>query len=334
MVNDKKTLLITGGLGFIGFNYLVMLFKNNQSDIPKYVINIDNETYAAQYKIYEKKKYLKQFKQYRHFKYDICNYKKLEKVIKKYNVTHIINFAAESHVDNSIKNPGIFIETNIKGTQTLLDLTRKYNIRFHQVSTDEVYGSVHPYNDNVTEKFKLNPSSPYSASKTAADLLVKAYVKTFGINATISRCTNNYGPWQHPEKLLPKVITNALLGIKIPIYGDGKQLRNWIYVEDHCKAIEKIINCNTIKGEIYNIGSKTLLENIDICKSILKQINKTENLIEYVKDRPGHDLCYHLCSDKIKNEFNWEEQTTLNQGLYNTIEFYNNILFKGKILIC
>ena len=311
-----------------------MLFKKDSNDIPKYVINIDNETYAAEFQLCEKKKYLKQFKQYKHFKYDICNYKKLEKLIKKYNVTHIINFAAESHVDNSIKNPGIFIETNIKGTQTLLDLTKKYNLRFHQVSTDEVYGSVHPYDDIVDEEFDLNPSSPYSASKTAADLLVKAYVKTFGINATISRCTNNYGPWQHPEKLIPKIITNALIDVKIPVYGNGLQMRNWIYVDDHCRAIEIIINCDNVKGEIFNVGSKTLLTNIDICKSILKQINKSEKLIEYVTDRPGHDLCYHLCSSKMKSKFNWDEEYELNTGLEKTINFYKYITFNGKALLC
>lgn len=180
----------------------------------------------------------------------------------------------------------------------------------------------------------MKPSSPYSASKTAADLLVKAYVKTFGINATISRCTNNYGPWQHPEKLIPKIITRALIDVKIPIYGKGDQLRNWIYVDDHCKAIEMIVNYDDIKGEIFNVGSKTLLTNIDICKSILKQINKSENLIEYVADRPGHDLCYHLCSSKIKSKFNWDEEYELDTGLEKTINFYKNITFNGKALLC
>ena len=326
---EETSYLITGGYGFIGFNFISWLLKNNLQ--PRNIINVDNITYAAEYMLKEKKKFLKQYKCHKHFKYNICDTNKIEKLIRKYNVTHIINFAAESHVDNSIKNPGIFIETNIKGTQSLLDLTKKYNLRYHQVSTDEVYGSVDPVKDVVNENFKLNPSSPYSASKLSADLLVQAYVKTFGINATISRCTNNYGPWQHNEKLIPKVITNCFHFINIPVYGDGKQMRNWIYVDDHCEAIYKIINKNDIAGEIFNVGSDTLITNIDLILMILKITSRSEILIKFVDDRPGHDFCYHLCSDKIKQMFDWKEQTNFESGLNKTIEFYKDYFFEGKL---
>ena len=317
-------LLITGGYGFIGFNYLLYILQFNHENINT-IINVDNKTYAGKFLLKEKQKILKQYSEkYKHYNCNINNFAKLDKIITKHKITHIINFAAETHVDNSIKNPNIFVESNICGVQTLLELCKKYNIRFHQVSTDEVYGSVDPELDNVTEEFKLNPSSPYSASKTSADLLIQAYVKTFGINATISRCTNNYGPWQHTEKLIPKVIYNAINDIKIPVYGNGLQMRNWIFVQDHCAAINKIINSNDYAGEVFNIGSTTLIPNIEVIKQILQILQKPESLIQYVTDRPAHDFCYHLNSAKITEKFNWREQNSFWNGLTNTIDFYQS----------
>ena len=322
-----KNLMITGGYGFIGYNFILNLIEL-YSDIN--IINVDNETYAAQYLLNTKKKLLNTLKIKNNFsiqniKCDITDIKKIEEIIKKYKIDTIINFAAESHVDNSINNPNIFIQSNINGTFTLLELTKKYNLRFHQISTDEVYGSINPYKNNVTEKFKYNPSSPYSASKASADLLVLAYVKTFGINATITRCTNNYGPWQHNEKLIPLVITNALQNKTIPVYGNGLQIRNWIHVKDHCKGILNVVTSNKIPGQIFNIGSTTLITNIDLIKKILKILNKSEDLITFVTDRKAHDIAYHLNSDKIFKKFNWKETIDFNSGLKETIEFYKNM---------
>lgn len=332
----KRNLMVTGGYGFIGFNFI---FKMIELYPYVNIINVDNETYAAKYLLKEKKKLLKALapkkdnisKSIPHFapfiknvKCDINNFKKLARLVEQYNIDAIVNFAAESHVDNSIKNPDIFIKSNINGTFTLLEIAKKYNLRYHQVSTDEVYGPVDPYNDIVDENFKYNPSSPYSSSKASADLLVLAYVKTFGVNATITRCTNNYGPWQHNEKLIPLVITNALQDKSIPVYGNGKQIRNWIYVDDHCSGIIDVLTCDSVPGQIFNIGSKTLITNIDLIKKILRILNKPESLITYVADRTAHDFAYHLCSDKISTKFNWEEYTGFDEGLKQTIEFYNS----------
>ena len=218
-----KNIIVTGGLGFIGYNFVL---KCLQVDPFLNISIVDKETYAAQFLLNYKKQFLKNIVKI--YKYDINDYQNVEKIIQQNKIDTIVNFAAQSHVDNSISSPVEFIQANINGTFVLLELARKYNLRFHQVSTDEVYGSVDPWKDIVTEQFKYNPSSPYSSSKASADLLVLAYFKTFGVKATISRCTNNYGEWQHPEKLIPKTITNAINNIKIPIYGDGKQVRNWL----------------------------------------------------------------------------------------------------------
>jgi dTDP-glucose 4,6-dehydratase len=249
---------------------------------------------------------------------------------EKLKIDIIVNFAAESHVDNSINNPSIFLDTNIYGVLNLLELCKKHKIRFHQVSTDEVYGPVDPYKDNVDENFKYNPSSPYSVSKTSADLLVLSYIRTYNINATISRCTNNFGPYQHPEKLIPKVITNVFGNIKIPVYGDGKQIRNWIYVDDHCQGILNILESGRF-GEIFNIGSDTLIPNIDVIKEILKQLNKNENLISFVKDRPGHDFAYHLNSNKIKELTGWKESSSFQNYLTKTIDIQISMYPKSTL---
>lgn len=316
----KKNILVTGGLGFIGFNFIKYIIEN---DLPYNITNIDCRTYAAKYCINEKLSYFSDHYIDDH-ELDICiidDIDDIEEILIEKKIDIIINFAAESHVDNSINNPSIFLDTNIYGVLNLLELCKKHKIRFHQVSTDEVYGPVDPYKDNVDENFKYNPSSPYSVSKTSADLLVLSYIRTYNINATISRCTNNFGPYQHPEKLIPKVITNVFNNIKIPVYGDGKQIRNWIYVDDHCQGILSILEKGKL-GEIYNIGSDTLIPNIDVIKEILNQLKKSNDLISYVIDRPGHDFAYHLNSNKIKNETGWKELNSFSKNLTKTIEWY------------
>jgi dTDP-glucose 4,6-dehydratase len=312
-----NNILITGGCGFIGFNfiqYLVSLKLNNVK-----IINVDKITYASLPYLDEKLKYFKE-NNITNYTYDICNYKEIKEIIEYHKINGIINFAAETHVDNSIKNPDVFIKSNIEGVLNLLKLSNEFGLRFHQISTDEVYGSIDPVKDIVDENFKYNASSPYSSSKAGADLLAISFYKTYGTKITISRCTNNYGRYQHEEKLIPKVIYNIKNNIKIPVYGDGKQMRNWIHVIDHCDAIWKIYNNGKI-GEIYNVGSDTLITNIELIKHIIQQLNSSEELIEHVTDRPGHDLCYHLCSKKIQNELNWNQKINFNDGINDLLQF-------------
>ena len=223
-------------------------------------------------------------------------------------------------IASSINEPNIFIETNVLGTTNLLNAANKYNLRFHQISTVEVYGSVDPNNDIVDENFKYNPSSPYSSSKASADLIASSYFKTFGTKVTISRCTNNYGLYQHDEKLIPKVIHHIKNNISIPVYGNGMQLRNWIHVKDHCDGVWKIFTNGKI-GEIYNIGSDTLITNIQLIKEIIHHLDASESLISFVKDRAAHDFCYHLNCDKIKNELGWNQQISFKDGLNELLEF-------------
>ena len=283
-----KKMLITGGAGFIGSNFIhYILSKYNDYQ----VINLDKLTYAA-------------------------------------NLDIVINFAAESHVDNSILNPQIFTITNILGTQVLLDACRKYNIkRFHQVSTDEVYGELPLDDKNIlfTEKTPLNPSSPYSASKASADMLVKSYYRTYSLPITISRCSNNYGPYQHLEKLIPLMISKAINNDNLPVYGNGLNVRDWLHVYDHCTAIDLIIHEGKI-GEIYNIGGNNEKSNIDVVKIILKELGKSEKLIKYVNDRPGHDLRYAIDSTKIKTTLNWKPVYSFEKGILDTIKWYTKML--------
>jgi dTDP-glucose 4,6-dehydratase len=237
----------------------------------------------------------------------------------------VVNFAAESHVDRSIEDPGVFLKTNILGTQTLMDASRKYGVkRYHQVSTDEVYGDLPLDRKDLlfTEKSPLKPSSPYSASKASSDLLALSYHRTFGLDVTISRCSNNYGPNQHKEKLIPLVIANAREKKPIPVYGKGENVRDWIYVLDHCEAIDLILHRGR-SGEIYNVGGSCEKRNIDIIKMILSELNESEELITFVKDRPGHDLRYAIDSTKIKNELGWTPKTDFSDGLKKTIEHYS-----------
>ena len=255
---------------------------------------------------------------------DITNKEKVEKLFQKNNFDWVINFAAESHVDNSIKNPSVFLKTNIIGTQILMDASRKYGIkRYHQISTDEVYGDL-PL-DKKELKFKettpIKTSSPYSASKASADLLVLAYIRTYGFPATISRCSNNYGPYQFPEKLIPVVISKALKNENIPVYGNGLNVRDWIYVKDHNIAVDLIMHKGKI-GEVYNIGGNSEKSNIDLVKIVLKELNKPEELITFVKDRAGHDMRYAIDSSKIEKELGWKRTVNFEEGIIKTIKWY------------
>lgn len=258
------------------------------------------------------------------FKKSICDPVAVENAVKDFAVDTIVNFAAESHVDNSISGPMPFFETNVMGVVNLLEACRKYGCRLHQVSTDEVIGAKAPEDeDDTTEEAKLEPSSPYSSSKAAAELIVQSYVKTYGIDATTSRCTNNIGEWQNPEKLVPKTILNALAGEKIPVYGNGKQRRFWIDVKSHNDALLKILK-NGKKGETYNIAppAENLVKNIDLVKQILNAVGKDETLIEHVKDRAAHDICYWLDSDKMSTELGWADSRDFKKTLKRTIEWY------------
>lgn len=310
--------LITGGAGFIGSNYLNYAVNEYPND---YFVCLDNLTYAADLI------YLKDIINYKNFKFikgNICNREEVFKLFEEEKFDYVINFAAESHVDRSIVNPSIFLETNVLGTQVLMDASLKYNVkRFHQVSTDEVYGDLPLDRPDLlfTESSPLKPSSPYSASKASADLLVLSYHKTFKLNCTISRCSNNYGAFQHAEKLIPLTIKKALNNENITVYGDGKNVRDWIYVLDHCKAIDLIVR-NGKDGSIYNVGANHEINNLDLVKYILNRLGKDESLITFVKDRPGHDLRYAIDSTKIKEELCWQPESSFLDNLNKTIEWY------------
>ena len=305
-------LLVTGGAGFIGSNFIHYWLKKYKKDE---IINLDKMTYAAN------PKNLEGLPEDRHklIVGDIADGQLVNKIVK--DVDAIVNFAAESHVDNSINNSEPFIHSNIVGVHVLLEAARKYEKRFHQISTDEVYGSL-PLNS--TKKFNentpYNPRNPYAATKAAADHLVMAYVNTYKITATISNCSNNFGPRQHSEKLIPKAITNALQNKPIPIYGNGMQVRDWIYVEDHCSAIDLILKKGEIGGR-YLISAENEQHNIDVVKSILKILNKPNSLIQYVADRPGHDVRYALEPKKIK-ELGWKPKYKFDEALKNTVKWY------------
>ena len=314
-----KKMLITGGAGFIGSNFIhYILSKYNDYQ----VINLDKLTYAANL---DNLKDIEDNKNYRFIHGDIADQEFIFKLFENEKFDIVINFAAESHVDNSILNPQIFTITNILGTQVLLDACRKYNIkRFHQVSTDEVYGELPLDDKNIlfTEKTPLNPSSPYSASKASADMLVKSYYRTYSLPITISRCSNNYGPYQHLEKLIPLMISKAINNDNLPVYGNGLNVRDWLHVYDHCTAIDLIIHEGKI-GEIYNIGGNNEKSNIDVVKIILKELGKSEKLIKYVNDRPGHDLRYAIDESLILKD----EKVYLNnyhKQVYDKISPYLN----------
>ena len=312
------TILVTGGAGFIGANFVkYMLIK-----YPDYkIICLDALTYAGNL---ENLADVIDNPQFKFIKGNIVSRKDVFDLFEQDKPDMVVNFAAESHVDRSIDNPGIFLETNIIGTQVLMDACRKYGIkRFHQISTDEVYGDLPLDRPDLlfTEETPINPSSPYSASKASADLLVLAYHRTFKLPVTISRCSNNYGPYHFPEKLIPLMITRALADRPLPVYGNGENVRDWLYVEDHCSAVDLIIHKGR-EGEVYNIGGHNERSNLEIVKAILKELNKPESLITFVTDRPGHDLRYAIDPTKIYNELGWLPKTKFDDGIKQTIEWY------------
>ena len=312
--------LITGGAGFIGSNYLHYVVNKYPED--KFIC-LDALTYAGNY---NNIKELENKDNFKFVKGDIRDKELVEKLFEKYKFDFVINFAAESHVDNSIKNPNLFADTNILGTMTLLNASKKYGIkRYHQVSTDEVYGDLPLDRPDLlfTEDTPIHTSSPYSASKAGADLQVLAYARTFKLPVTISRCSNNYGAYQFPEKLIPVVISKALNDEPIPVYGKGENVRDWIHVHDHNVGVDMIVR-NGRDGEVYNLGGHSERTNLEVVKTILKQLNKPASLITYVTDRPGHDLRYAINSEKVEKELGWNRTYTFEEGIKETINWYVN----------
>lgn len=331
-----KSILVTGGAGFIGSNFVPYMVAK----YPQYkIVNLDKLTYAGNL---NNLKECEKAENYVFVHGDICNRPLVEKLFAEYDIRGVVHFAAESHVDNSITGPQAFIETNILGTFTLLDAARNYwmeaphqvkkgyeDCRFHHISTDEVYGALGE-SGYFTEKTPYDPSSPYSSSKASSDMIVRAYHRTYGMNVTVSNCSNNYGPKQHPEKLIPKIILNALSGKNIPIYGDGKNVRDWLYVLDHCKAIDLIFHRGR-NGETYNIGGHNEKNNLEIVDAICSILDKKrpqkdgksyKNLIVFVKDRPGHDRRYAIDASKLTNELGWKADENFASGIVKTVEWY------------
>lgn len=313
-------LLVTGGAGFIGSNFIYYLFENK----PEYdIVCLDKLTYAGNLKTLDEALKSDRF---RFVRGDIADREFVDTLFKEEKFDKVVNFAAESHVDRSIESPEVFLRTNIMGTASLLDASRKYGVeRYHQVSTDEVYGDLPLEAKDLffTEETPIHTSSPYSASKASADLLTLAYFRTYGMNVTVSRCSNNYGPYHFPEKLIPLMISRALNDESLPVYGNGLNVRDWLYVEDHCKAIEMILDKGRA-GEVYNIGGHNERTNIEVVKTILRQLGKPESLITYVKDRAGHDLRYAIDPAKISNELGWTPETDFDSGIKKTVEWYLN----------
>lgn len=311
-------IIVTGGAGFIGSNFIYYMLKKHPADR---IICVDKLTYAGNLETLEAAMEKKNFK---FIRADIADRQSVYRIFEQEKPDIVVNFAAESHVDRSIENPEIFLQTNVIGTSVLLDACRKYGIdRYHQVSTDEVYGDLPLDRPDLffTEETNLKTSSPYSASKAGADLLVMAYHRTYKIPTTISRCSNNYGLYHFPEKLIPLMIINALSDKKLPVYGDGKNVRDWLYVEDHCRAIDLILQKGRV-GEVYNIGGHNERANIDVVKTILKELGKPEDLIEHVTDRKGHDRRYAIDPTKIHTELGWEPETKFEDGIKKTVKWY------------
>jgi len=335
---ENKNILLTGTAGFIGSNFVPYFLEK----YPNYnLINLDLLTYAGNL---DNLTECENNPRYKFIKGDICNRELVEFIFSEYNINGVIHFAAESHVDNSIKNPGVFVQTNVNGTFTLIDVAYKYwmnkpfeyktnyqNCRFHHISTDEVYGTLteNP-NDLFTENTPYAPNSPYSASKASSDMIIRAYNETYGMNTVITNCSNNYGPKQHDEKLIPTIIRNALKGNPIPIYGDGKNIRDWLYVLDHCKGIDIVFHSG-ITGQTYNIGGRNERTNLQIvntiCTILDQQIPKEtsyKELITFVEDRAGHDRRYAIDATKLEDELGWKADENFDSGIVKTIEWYLN----------
>lgn len=333
-----KTYLVTGGAGFIGSNYIYYMFRKYEDSIK--IINVDCLTYAGNL---ENLKEIESRDNYEFCKIDICDKEAIESIFTNNNIDRVVHFAAESHVDRSIKNPEVFVQTNVLGTLVMLNAAKKSweladgsykaDKKFLHVSTDEVYGSLEEDGTYFYETTPIDPHSPYSASKASSDMLVKAYIDTYKFPANITNCSNNYGPYQFPEKLIPLIINNALAGKKLPVYGDGKNVRDWLYVEDHAKAIDMVQEYGRL-GERYNIGGHNEKQNIEIIRIILdtlkgllpendaRRANVSESLITYVTDRKGHDRRYAIAPDKIKKEIGWQPETMFSDGIKLTIKWY------------
>ena len=313
----SKNVLVTGAAGFIGANF-AEYFVNKHPDYK--VVVVDKLTYAGNMDNLKKVQDKIEFEQA-----DICDFEKMKEIFKKYSINGVINFAAESHVDNSIKNPFVFTQTNVMGTHTLLETAKQIwgegsPNKFVHISTDEVYGSLGE-NGYFTEKSPIKPSSPYSSSKASSDLIALAYKETYKMNVNVTNCSNNYGPYQHNEKLIPHMIKLALNDQKLPVYGEGLNIRDWLYVEDHCEAIDLVFH-KGVAGERYNIGGHNEKRNIEIVKLILKRLGKSEDLIEFVEDRKGHDYRYAIDPTKISNELGWLPKTKFEDGIVKTIDWY------------
>jgi len=318
-----KKCLITGGAGFIGTNFVKYMLAEHSDEFN--LIVLDKLTYAGNLANLKDELDNIEF-----IKGDICNKELVEYIFTEFDIDYVVNFAAESHVDRSIENPQIFLETNILGTQNLMDVAKKFwqenenqykkGVKFLQVSTDEVYGSLGE-TGYFTEETLLSPNSPYSASKTSADMMVRAYNETFNFPANITRCSNNYGPYQFPEKLIPLFSTNAMEDKELPIYGDGKNVRDWLHVKDHCRAIDIVLREGEV-GEVYNIGGNNEKTNLEITEAILNTLDKPKDLIKFVKDRLGHDRRYAIDSSKMKEKLNWEPEYTFEEGIAETIQWY------------
>lgn len=312
------TIIVTGGAGFIGSNFIFYMMKAH----PDYrLVCLDKLTYAGNLSTL---KSVLDMPSFRFVRGDICDRELVYSLFDEEHPDAVVNFAAESHVDRSILDPSLFLQTNIIGTSVLMDAARRAgNIRFHQISTDEVYGDLPLDRKDLffTENTPLHTSSPYSSSKAAADLLALSYHRTYGLPVTISRCSNNYGPYHFPEKLIPLMIINALKGKSLPVYGQGINVRDWLYVEDHCRAVDLILHKGRI-GEVYNVGGHNEMRNIDIVRIILRQLGKSEDLITFVEDRKGHDLRYAIDPHKISSELGWLPETTFEEGIMKTIKWY------------
>lgn len=311
-------IIVTGGAGFIGSNFVFYQLKNYPNDK---IICVDKLTYAGNMETLAP---VMDNPNFSFVKADIADREAIESVFEKFNPDIVVNFAAESHVDRSIENPEIFLKTNIMGVQVLMDACRKYGIkRYHQVSTDEVYGDLPLDRPDLffTEDTPIHTSSPYSSSKAGADLLVLAYYRTYGLPVSITRCSNNYGPYHFPEKLIPLIISRALADQTLPVYGTGENVRDWLYVEDHCAAIDLVMRKGTV-GEVYNVGGHNEKTNLEVVKTILNHLNKPESLITFVTDRPGHDMRYAIDPTKIHNELGWLPETSFDEGIKKTIDWY------------
>ena len=312
------TVLVTGGAGFIGSNFIYYMLREHPNDR---IVCLDKLTYAGNLSTLERATGDRRFA---FVKEDICNREKIYALFEAEKPDIVVNFAAESHVDRSIENPAVFLQTNILGTAVLMDACRIYQVkRFHQISTDEVYGDLPLDRPDLffTENSPLRTSSPYSSSKAAADLLALSYYRTYGLPVTVSRSSNNYGAYQLPENLIPLMIVRALNDKPLPVYGEGLNVRDWLYVEDHCRAIDLIVQKGRV-GEVYNIGAQSEMRNIDVVKLICKELGKPESLITFVTDRKGHDLRYAIDATKIKEELGWEPETQFADGIQKTIRWY------------